>query len=90
VPGINQETPEHWIEISRELARERGIDSGRWVEITSRRGKLRTKVLVTERVSGNEIYVPLHPAHRRLSGYRVMAPSSCCWNGLLGMFDFSN
>jgi formate dehydrogenase major subunit len=60
VPGINEETPEHWIEISRELAHERGIESGRWVEITSRRGKLRSKVLVTERVSGNEIYVPLH------------------------------
>jgi formate dehydrogenase major subunit len=60
VPGINEETPEHWIEVSRELARERGIDSGHWVEITSRRGKLRSKVLVTKRVSGNEIYVPLH------------------------------
>jgi formate dehydrogenase major subunit len=60
VPGINEGTPEHWIEISLELARERGIDSGRWVEIASRRGKLRSKVLVTERASGNEIYVPLH------------------------------
>jgi formate dehydrogenase major subunit len=60
VPGINEETPEHWIEVSPELARERGIDSGRWVEIASRRGRLRSKVLVTERVSGNEIYVPLH------------------------------
>jgi hypothetical protein len=33
VPGIQQETPERWVEISPELTQERGLHSGHWVEL---------------------------------------------------------
>ena len=59
VPGIQKETPERYIEISEELANERGIESGRWVRVTSRHGSLVIKVLVTSRVFGKQIYLPL-------------------------------
>jgi formate dehydrogenase major subunit len=60
VPGIEQENPERWIEVSPELAKARGVHSGHWVEIKSRQGEIRSKILVTERVVGNQIYLPLN------------------------------
>ena len=48
VSGIQEETPERYLEISEELAYERGIESGRWVRVTSRHGSLVIKALVTK------------------------------------------
>lgn len=59
VHGIREETPERFIEISEELAREYNIESGRWVRVTSRHGSLVIKVLVTARVLGKQVYLPL-------------------------------
>ncbi len=58
VNGIREETPERYLEISEELAKGRNIESGRWVRVTSRYGSLLTKVLVTRRVQGNQVYLP--------------------------------
>jgi formate dehydrogenase major subunit len=60
VPGIKEENPERWLEVSPELAKERGVHSGHWVEIKSRHGDLRSKILVTERVEGKQVYLPLN------------------------------
>jgi formate dehydrogenase major subunit len=59
VPGIHEETPERYIEISEELAKERSIESGRWVRVISRHGSLVIKTLVTSRVFGHQVYLPL-------------------------------
>src|SRR6201996_5504854 len=59
VNGIREETPERYLEISEELASERNIESGRWVRVTSRHGSLVIKVLVTSRVHGKQVYLPL-------------------------------
>jgi len=59
VDGIREETPERYLEISKELAEERGLESGRWVRVTSRHGSLVIKVLVTDRVFGKQVYLPL-------------------------------
>jgi formate dehydrogenase major subunit len=59
VAGIHEETPERYIEISEELSRERKIESGRWIRVTSRHGSLVIKVLVTSRVFGKQVYLPL-------------------------------
>ncbi|ADW71198.1 formate dehydrogenase, alpha subunit (plasmid) [Granulicella tundricola MP5ACTX9] len=59
VAGIQEETPERFLEVSPELAEERDIESGRWVRVTSRYGSLKIKVLVTARVQGKQVYLPL-------------------------------
>jgi formate dehydrogenase major subunit len=59
VNGIREETPERFLEISSELATERNIESGRWVRVISRHGSLVIKVLVTDRVHGKQVYLPL-------------------------------
>jgi formate dehydrogenase major subunit len=59
VSGIHEETPERYLEISPQLAQERGITSGRWVKLTSRYGSLKVKILVTDRVFAKQVYLPL-------------------------------
>jgi formate dehydrogenase major subunit len=59
VHGIHEETPERYVEISPALAQERGVESGRWVRLTSRHGSIKIKALVTSRVEGRQVYLPL-------------------------------
>jgi formate dehydrogenase major subunit len=59
VAGIHAENPERYIEISTDLAEERHIDSGQWVRVVSRHGAIKIKVLVTDRVLGKQVYLPL-------------------------------
>jgi predicted molibdopterin-dependent oxidoreductase YjgC len=46
--------------VSPELAKERGIQSGSLVQLTSRRGRLRVRALVTDRVHDGELYMPMN------------------------------
>jgi len=59
-PGIKEKTPDTFVEISPELAEERGIQSGSLVQLTSRRGRLRVRAVVTDRVHNGEIYMPMN------------------------------
>lgn len=74
VPGIQHITPSNWVEVSPELAGERGVESGSKVEITSRWGVVRARVLVTDRVQGKQLYMPMNSVTEpvnRLTGAHV-------------------
>jgi formate dehydrogenase major subunit len=58
--GIKEITPNSFVEVSPELAAERGVTSGRYVQLTSPHGKVRVQVLVSERVKGKQLYMPLN------------------------------
>ena len=60
VAGIREQTPDVFLEVSPELAEERGIQSGTWVKLTSRYGEVRVRALVTDRVRGKELYLPMN------------------------------
>jgi formate dehydrogenase major subunit len=70
---IQEITPNSWIEVSPQLAGELGITDGRWVRVKSRFGQLKLRALVTDRVQGKELYMPLnsvtHPVNRLTSSY---------------------
>lgn len=69
--GIRQKTPDVFVEVSPELAEQRGLQSGSWVQLISRYGQVRVRALVTDRVSGNELYMPMNSvesAVNRLTG----------------------
>ena len=71
VDGIRQKTPDTWVEVSPELAKERGIVSGTRVRLTSRHGQVRVRALVTDRVHGNQLYMPMNSSEspvNRLTG----------------------
>ena len=61
-PRVHNETPNWFVEISPELAAERGIEDGTWLRITSRRAHVDVRATVTDRVSGKTMYLPIHHA----------------------------
>lgn len=71
--GIRERTPSTFVEVSPELAQDRGIVSGSWVVLTSRYGKVRVQALVTDRVQGKELYMPMNsvdePVNRLTSSF---------------------
>ena len=62
--GIREKAPDTFVEISPELATERSITSGAWVQLTSRHGKVRVRALVTDRVKGRQLYMPMNSTER--------------------------
>jgi formate dehydrogenase major subunit len=58
--GIREKVPSTFVEVSPELASARGIQSGSVVELTSRYGSVRVGALVTDRVKGSELYMPMN------------------------------
>ncbi len=69
--GIRQKTPDAFVEVSPELAEVRGIQNGTWVQLISRYGQVRVRALVTDRVQGGELYMPMNSvdiAVNRLTG----------------------
>jgi len=71
--GIKQMTPDSWVEVSPELAAERGITTGRHVQLRSAYGQVRVQVLVSQRVQGKQLYMALNtvlePVNRLTSSH---------------------
>jgi formate dehydrogenase major subunit len=73
VDGIREKTPDTWVEVSPELAKERGIQSGSRVRLRSRYGQVGVRALVTDRVHGKQLYMPMNssdsPVNRLTSSF---------------------
>ena len=71
--GIREKTPCTFVEVSPELAETRGVHTGGWVQLTSRYGKVRVQAVVTDRVKGRELYMPMNsveePVNRLTSSH---------------------
>ncbi|HLR68047.1 MAG TPA: formate dehydrogenase subunit alpha [Virgibacillus sp.] len=59
-PAIAREMPMCYVEVSPELAKERGIEEGAEVKLISHTGEATCVVHVTDRVRNNELYLPLN------------------------------
>jgi formate dehydrogenase major subunit len=62
--GIREKTPDTFVEVSPQLAEERGLQNGTWVRLVSRYGQVRVRVLVTDRVTRYELYMPMNSTER--------------------------
>ena len=60
VPGIAAQVPGGFVEVSPQLAAERGLKDGSLVRLISPTGAVRLRALITDRVVGKELYVPLN------------------------------
>ncbi|WP_374120993.1 formate dehydrogenase subunit alpha [Neobacillus sp. PS2-9] len=58
--GLNYKFPKVFVEVSPELAEERGVKDGSLVRLVSPYGAIKLPVLVTDRVQGKTVYVPMH------------------------------
>ncbi|MGG1617383.1 formate dehydrogenase subunit alpha [Paenibacillus sp. NRS-1781] len=59
-PGIQLKLPSVFVEVSPELAEERGVRDGSLVRLESPYGAVKLRVLVTDRMQGTDVYVPMH------------------------------
>ena len=60
--------PEFFVEISEQLASEKGIKSGHWVQVWSKRGSVKAKAVVTKRITpltcdGKPVHIVGIPLH---------------------------
>jgi formate dehydrogenase major subunit len=75
LPWLAELQPEMFCEVSPELARERGLANGGWATITTARGEIEARVLVTSRIpplrlkgrTVHQIGLPYHWGSRGLS-----------------------
>ncbi|UOF89247.1 formate dehydrogenase subunit alpha [Fodinisporobacter ferrooxydans] len=58
--GIQHKVPDTFVEVSPELAAERGIVDGMYVRLESPYGKVKVRAVVTDRVHGKELYLPMN------------------------------
>nr|WP_051997584.1 formate dehydrogenase subunit alpha [Brevibacillus laterosporus] len=58
--GIQYKVPEVFVEVSPELACERGVQDGSLVRLVSPYGAIKLRAVVTNRVQGKELYVPMN------------------------------
>ncbi|MFW9876653.1 MAG: molybdopterin oxidoreductase family protein, partial [Candidatus Thorarchaeota archaeon] len=57
---LDQTIPEGYVEIHPETASEVGVKDGEYVDVSSRRGTIKTKAKVTERVVKGSVFIPFH------------------------------
>src|SRR5581483_206846 len=72
--GIREITPTNFIEVSPELAREKKLDNGSVVHLHSLDGEVIVPVVVTDRVAGTQLYMPMNSVDQpvnRLTGSDV-------------------
>ena len=69
--GITHKVPNPWVEISPALAKERGIEDGSLVRLTSPYGEVEVRALVTDHVEGNEIYLTMNSMVERKAVNRL-------------------
>ena len=60
IPGVKEIAPDTFVEVSPELAEARGLQSGRFVRLESPYGQVKVRVLVTPRVQGMQMYMPMN------------------------------
>ncbi|PLT28824.1 formate dehydrogenase subunit alpha [Peribacillus deserti] len=58
--GLTHKVPGIWLEVSHELAEERNLTDGTLVKLTSPYGEVKVRTLVTDRVKGKEVYLPMN------------------------------
>jgi len=58
--GIRRMTPQTFVEVSPELAEQRGITTGSYVQLRSPFGQVKVQVLISDRVQGKQLYMPMN------------------------------
>ena len=58
--GLNDRAPESFVEISVRDAEKYGLADGGWVDVSSRRGKIRAKVKISPKAVNGTVFIPFH------------------------------
>ncbi len=73
--AITGKTPEVFLEVSPVLAEERKLEDGTKVRLTSPYGSVKVSCIVTDRVFGNQLYLPMNSAGEGAINYLTSSHS---------------
>ncbi|MFB4210314.1 formate dehydrogenase subunit alpha [Shouchella sp. JSM 1781072] len=73
--AISRKTPNEFLEVSPELAKDRGIEDGTKVKLTSPYGHIFVRCIVTDRVKGKEVYLPMNTSGEGAINYLTSSHS---------------
>ncbi|TWT07859.1 formate dehydrogenase subunit alpha [Planococcus sp. CPCC 101016] len=74
--GIISKLPETFVEVSPQLAKERGLEDGSTVRLVSPYGALKLPVIVTGRVKGNELFLPMNSTKKETAINFLTGPAA--------------
>lgn len=57
---LDRESPEGYVEIHPDDAKELGVRNGEFIKVSSRRGSIKVKTLITEKVVKKSVFIPFH------------------------------
>lgn len=66
-PGTKEKVESAFVQVSPELAEERGLEEGDWVRLISRNGRLKTRVVISDVVRKHELYMPVNSNEERVN-----------------------
>ncbi|WP_315906779.1 formate dehydrogenase subunit alpha [Priestia koreensis] len=69
--GLTHKVPYPWLEVSKELAAERGITDGALVRLSSPYGHVKVQAMVTDTVRGKELYLTMNSAEDEMAVNRL-------------------
>ncbi|MFB4159918.1 formate dehydrogenase subunit alpha [Geomicrobium sp. JSM 1781026] len=73
--GISSKTPKAFLEVSPELAKERDLTDGTKVRLTSPYGSVKVDCVVTDRVVGKQVYLPMNTSGEGAINYLTSSHS---------------
>ncbi|MBN6888650.1 formate dehydrogenase major subunit [Cytobacillus horneckiae] len=73
--AISGKTPSVFLEVSQELADDRGIEDGTKVKLTSPYGSVKVSCVVTDRVFGKQVYLPMNTSGEGAINYLTSSHS---------------
>jgi len=65
--GLHTLVPGTYVEVAPALAAARGLETGDWVRLVSRRGAVRVQVLVSDQVRDGELYMPMNSSEQAVN-----------------------
>ncbi len=66
-PRTREKVRDAFVEVSPGLAKQRGLEEGDWVRLTSKYGQLKTRVVVSDVVRDGEMYMPVCSSDERVN-----------------------
>lgn len=67
VPGMKEKIEDAFVAVSPKLARERNLEEGEWVRLSSKQGSLKTRVVISDELVDGQLFMPVCSSDQRVN-----------------------